>query len=372
MNRYVFYHYFIVCFTNLMLLVPYRLIADRFDGSVMALLISPIFGGIMLYMFTTGLSAFPNEGFPEIFSHFYPRWLVRIIMVYKAVVILVSSTIVIASYAVIITRFLNPEGNPYVLVAVLMIICGFGATRSTVTINFILEIMLILNIPFIAFIKYKTMSNPLMNWDAVIIIAKHYNKLPSLLVFASAAFVFTGFLNLTIFNRVLPPNFRFKYRWVFPILAFLILAVTFFIPIGIHGTEAVSHYVYIWSATADSTKMMYGFIERMLFIFLVVLINLCLTFTMIGWHMALEFLRSIFPKNIVDPDEPKPPTRSYVIICVIMVATFLVMFIINERNTIYFGGLFLIMRMFSEVIFTVWVFLLSKKKVRKYENKIST
>lgn len=372
MNRYVFYHYFIVCFTNLMLLVPYHLVAERFDGSVMALLISPLFGGIMLYLFTTALTAFPNQGFPEIFANFYPSWLVRIIMAYKAIVIGTSSTIVIASYAVIITRFLNPEGNPYIIVTVLMVVCAFAATRSTVTVNFVLEIVLILNIPFIAFIIYKTMSNPIMNWDAVIIVAKHYSQLPSLLVLASATFVFTGFLNLTIFNRVLPPNFRFKYRWTFPLLAFFILAVTFFLPIGIHGTETVSHYVYIWSATADSTKMMYGFIERMLFVFLIVLINLSLAFTMVGWHMVLEFLKSVFPNNVVDPDEPKPPMRSYVIIASVVVVTFLLMFLINELDVIYFGGWFLIARMFSEVIFTLWVYLLSKKKVRKYENKIST
>lgn len=371
MNRYVFYHYFVVCFTNLMLLVPYHLINERFDGSVMALLISPILGGIMMYLFTSGISKFPGQGLPEIFSNFYPSWLVRIIMVYKAILIGTSSTIVIGSYGVIITRFLNPEGNPYMIVAIVMLVCAFGATRSTVTVNFVLEIILILNVPFVAFIIYKTMSNPLMNWDAVIIVAKHYNQLPSLLVIASATFVFTGFLNLGIFNRVFPKNFRFKYRWTFPLLAFLILAITFFVPIGIHGTEAVSHYVYLWSATADSTKMMYGFIERMLFVFLIVIINLSLAFTMVGWHMVLELLKSVFPNNVVDPDELKPPLRSYVLITIIALVTFFVMFYINELTVVYLGGLFLIFRMFSEFFFTVWVFLLSKKKVRKYEKKIS-
>jgi len=369
MNRYVSYHYFINTFSNIMLLVPYHLTVARFDGAVLAILLSPVIGGILLYMFTSGMQVFPEKGFPEIFSLFYPKWLVRILMTFKALMIGTSTAIVVTSYAVIITRFLNPEGNQYAIMAVLMLVCAFGATRSTVTVNFILEIILILNIPLIGFIIYKSIHTPLMSWDAIIIVAKHFYQLPSLLVFASAMFIFTGFMNLAIFNRVLPPNFRFKHRWAFPLVAFLVLVVTFFVPIGIHGTEAVVHYVFLWSATADSLKMMYGFIERMLLIFLLVIINLSLTYTVVGWHIVLEFFKSLFPNNKVDSDEAKPPLKSYVIMAGMLVATFLLMFSINELTVVFLGAVFLIIRMCSEVTFTIWVYVLSKKKVRRYEKK---
>lgn len=371
MNRYVFYHYLIVCFSNLMILVPYHLMAERFDGSVMAIFLSPIFGVIMLYLFTAGLSKFPNQGLPEILSHFYPRWLVGAVVTYKALIVGMSSTLVIASYAIVITRFLNPEGNPYVILTILMLVCAFGATRSTVTVNFVLEIVVILCIPAIAFIMYKTINNPFLKWDAVQIVLNHYNRMPSLLAFASATFVFTGFLNLGLFNRILPPNFRFKYRWTFPLIAFVVQFITFFVPIGIHGTEGVANYVYVWSATADSARMIFGFIERMLFIFLIVLINLSLAFTMVGWHMVIEYIRTLFPNNKVDPDEPKPPRRSYWIVAVLVVLTLIFMYVTNELNVIYIGGIFLIIRMISEIVITLWVYALSKKKVRKYEKKIS-
>jgi len=353
------------------MLVPYHLINERFSGSVMAIILSPFIGAIMLYMFTNALTKFPGEGLPEIFDHFYPRWLVSMIMIYKSFITGTSAAIVLSTYAVIITRFLNPEGNPYGIVLVLMVVCAFAATRSTVTVNFVLEIVLILSFPFVGFVLYKAIKSPLMNWDAVAIVAEHYNKMPSLLVIASATFVFTGFLNLSIFNRTFPTNFRFKYRWLLVLIAFIDLLMIFFIPIGVHGTEAVEHYVYIWSATADSTKMAYGFIERVLFLFLIVLLHLALAFTMVGWHMSIEFLRYLLPNNIVNPDEAKTPLRSYVIAGGILLITFSCMFFINQLSMFQLGGYFMIIRMFSEFVIVIWVYLLSKKKVRRDEKRIS-
>ncbi|HIW33604.1 MAG TPA: GerAB/ArcD/ProY family transporter [Candidatus Paenibacillus intestinavium] len=372
MNRYFFYNYFIVCFTNLMLLIPYYLTVDRYNGAVMSIILSPIFGYLFLYMFTSSLSKFPGKGLPEIFALFYPKWVVNITMAYKAILIGIAGAIVVSTYAVIITSFLNPDANEYIMLMLLMIICAYAATRSTVSIAFILEISLLLSIPVIAFVMYKTIKNPLMNWDAIHVIVNHIGHLPTLISFAAASFVFTGYLNMGLFNRILPPNFKFRYIWSYPIIVFIILLISFFVPIGIHGTETVAHYVFLWSATADSTRMMYGFIERVLFVFLIVLINLSLTFTMVGWHMVIEYIRTIIPNNVVNPNETKTPLRSYIIAGCIMVVTFLAALKINDDIMVKFTAYFLIYRMFSEMITTTWIFILSRKKVRKYEKNTAS
>ena len=372
MNRYFFYNYFIVCFTNLMLLIPYYLTTDRYGGAVISIALSPIFGYIFLYMFTSSLSKFPGKALPEIFILFYPKWVVNIIMAYKAIMIAIAGAIVISTYAVIITSFLNPDANQYVMLMLLMLICAYAATRSTVSIAFILEISLLLSLPVIAFVMYKTIKNPLLNWDAIHVIANHIDHMPSLLSFASASFVFTGYLNMGLFNRILPPNFKFKYIWLYPIIAFIVLLITFFVPIGIHGTETVGHYIFLWSATADSTRMMYGFIERMLFVFLIVLINLALTFTMVGWHMVIEYVRTIIPNNVIKPDENKPPLRSYIIAACIIVLTLFAMLKVTDGTMLKLSAYFLIYRLFSETITTTWIFILSRKKVRKYEKEAAS
>ncbi|GIP16996.1 hypothetical protein J40TS1_26380 [Paenibacillus montaniterrae] len=366
MNRYVFYHYFIVCFTNLMLLVPYHLISDRFDGAVMAILISPIVGGILFYMLTNAINKFPGKGLPEIISMYYPTWFVRIFLVYKAMLTGFASALVVSSYTVIVTRFLNPDANPYIILMVLMLVCAYGATRSTASVNFLLEIVLIINIPGVAFVIYKTFTNPLLNWDAIHIVADHVAQAPSLVSFASASFVFTGFLNLLIFNRLLPANFKFKFRWLITLSAFFILLITFFLPIGIHGTETVSQYLYLWSATADSTRMNFGFIERMLFVFIIVLMNNAVAFTIVGWHISIEYMRGALPNNVIDPDEPEPHVYSYYVVVGIVLITLILKFLIDEMKVLQLGGYFLILRLFSEAVTTIWLFLLSRKKVRKY------
>lgn len=372
MNRYVFYHYFVVCLTNLMLLVPYYLVEERFDGAVMSILISPFIGGFLLYTFTNSMNKFPGKGLPEIFRLFYPAWFVRIFLIYKSLLTGIAAALATTSYVGIITRFLNPDTNTYLILTILLIVSAYGATRSTVSVNFMLEIFLLINIPGVIFVIYKVFASPLLSWDAIHIIANHAINVPSLIALASASFIYTGFLNLQIFNRVLPANFKFKYRWAFILAAFFILLLSFFLPIGIHGTETVSQYLYVWSATADSVRMELGFIERMLFVFLIILMTVSFAFTVIGWHMTIQFMRDVFPKNVVDPDEPKPNIYSYLIALGIIIVPLMIRNVLQEMQVIQFGVYFLIVRFFSEVIITFWVYILSKKKVRKYDKNYAS
>lgn len=353
-----------------MLMIPYHLTSERYNGAVSAIFISPIFGYILLYMFTSSLAKFPGKGLPEIFNLFYPKWVVNIVMIYKALLIGTAGAIVISTYALIVTRFLNPDANQYFILALLLAVCGYGATRSTTSVTFLVELILVLNIPIVIFVMYKTIQNPLMNWDAVHIILDHYNKMPTLLSLACATFIYTGFLNFGLFNRLVPPNFRFKYLWLYPLIAFIVLLITFFVPIGIHGTETVGKYIFLWSATSDSTRMLYGFIERMLFVFLFVVINIALTFTIVSWHMMIEYIRSALPNNVVDIEEKKPPLRSIIIITCIVVSTMILMASTNSVTALKLSGYYLIFRMLSETLTTIWVFILGMKKVKKNAKKI--
>lgn len=289
---------------NLLLFVPQILIEQRTSGAVASLLISPIISAVFIYMFTSALKRFPGKGIPEILSMFMPKWIVSPIMLFYAVMWWFSTTSVVVAYAVLINRFFNPDSKTTIILLFLTLAAAYGASRSTLTVMLILEISIIINTPIILFILFKMVQNPQLNMDAIRIIASYVNEMPTITTISAATFIFTGYINLSLFNRLMPPNFRIKHRWMYPLLGFFILLITFFIPIGFHGTEGVDNYIYLWTVTADSITMQYGFIERVLFLFLIVFLNLTLVYTMIGLHVAMDFVKSVLPKYKPDLDTP--------------------------------------------------------------------
>lgn len=362
MTRYFFYNFFLTSFVNLMLYVPHILIEHRYTGAVSSMLISGVIGTLLTYAYTAALSHFPGMGLPEILRAYWPRWLVSPIMIYVAIISFISSTIVVAAFAVMINRFFNPELNPLAVLCMLVIACGYAASRSTLSVQHIIEVGLLLNAPIIFFVLFKMVRNPQLNWDAIHTVANFVMVRPELGSIAAGVFVFTGFFNLSIFNRLLPPNFSYTYRWLVPILGMIILSISFFVPIGFHGTEAVGEYLYVWSMTADSITLQYGFIERVLFLFLIVYLNLSLIYTMSCWHQAMEFIKSCFPKLKMATDFEETPFINYIICGVFAIAAVFYLFFSDERLEFIFTRYWLIAMLFSYIAIVISVFMLSRKE----------
>ncbi|MHA7964290.1 GerAB/ArcD/ProY family transporter [Paenibacillus sp. CAU 1782] len=363
MNRYFFYLFLFVALMNIMLFVPHILVDNRFEGSVAAILISPIFGSIMIYMFTNAMARFPGQGLPEIFAQFFPRWFVSVYMFFYAMMYWFSSTVVAMAFAVLINRFFNPHANVLIIMVVMVLASGYAATRSTLTVMLLLEIIIIINVPIILFIMFKMVTSPQLNLDSIHVVANYIGHWPNLASIAAATYIFTGYINLSLFNRLFPPNFRFKLLWTYPILGLLILLVTFFVPIGFHGTQGISQYIYLWTITADSLMMQYGFIERVMFLFLIVFLNLSLVYTATAWHQAMEFIKGCMPSMKPETDSPKAPITNYVIIGLFTAASVLYMVFTNEKMNLAITTVWLILRMFTEVMTVVTVFILSRRRL---------
>ncbi|WP_169087046.1 GerAB/ArcD/ProY family transporter [Paenibacillus sp. PL91] len=362
MNRYVFYNFILVSFINLMLFVPHILIKARYNGAVSSILVGIVIGTVLVYMYTSALARYPGLGLSEILKLHCPHWLVVISMVFFAMMWWIGTTIVIVEYAILINRFFNPDANTIVILVMLIIACGYAATRSTLSVIFVLEIALIVNAPIIIFILFKAVRSPQLNWDSIRVVANYVTEMPTLMSVAAATFIFTGYINLSLFNRLFPPNFRFKFRWVYPLFGTLILLITFFVPIGFHGTEAVNQYIYIWSVTADSMLMQYGFIERVLFLFLIVFLNLSLVYTMSGWHQAMEFIKCCFKNYKPEIDSPKTPTSNYVIVSIFAMLSILYLVLTNEKMNLLFTTYWLVIRMIAEILVVLWIFVLSRRR----------
>ncbi|RJX41466.1 hypothetical protein D3P09_05695 [Paenibacillus pinisoli] len=364
MNRYFFYNFMLVSLMNLMLFVPHILVKNRYSGGVSALIAAPVIGAILMYMFTSAMARYPGLGYPEILKKYCPRWLVSLTSVYFAIMWWFSSTIVVVAYAVLINRFFNPDANTTVILIMMVLAAAYAASRSTLTIAFIIEIGIIVNAPIILFIMFKMVRSPQLNFDSIRVIANYVTVMPTVITLAAATLIFTGYIHLALFNRLFPPNFRFKHLYVYPILGFIILLITFFVPIGFHGTEGVDRYIYLWAVTSDSLIMQYGFIERVIFLFLIVFLNLTLVYTMSGWHLGMEYIKSCFKACKPEIDSPKAPKANYIILAVFATATVLYLIFTNEKINYLITSYWLVLRMFTEIVGVLWVFILSRRRLK--------
>ncbi|WP_339207814.1 GerAB/ArcD/ProY family transporter [Paenibacillus sp. FSL K6-3182] len=362
MNRYFYYNFVLVSFINLLLYVPHILIQYRYTGAVSSILVGIVIGTILVYMYTSAMARYPGKGLPEILKLHSPQWLVTISMLFFSVMWWFATTIVVVAYAILINRFFNPDADANIILTMLVIACGYAATRSTLSVMFIVEIGMIVNAPIIIFILFKAVRSNQLNWDAIHVVANYITEMPTLTCIAASTFIFTGYINLSLFNRLFPPNFRFKFRFIYPIAGAVILLITFFVPIGFHGTEGVNQYIYIWSQTANSLLMQYGFIERVLFLFLIVFLNLTLVYTMSGWHQAMEFVKSCFPSYRPEFDSLKTPMSNYVIVGIFALLSILYLMLTNEKMNMLITTYWLIVRFFVEILIVVWVFVLSKRR----------
>jgi len=362
MNRYFYYNFILVSFINLLLYVPNILIQYRYTGAVSSIVIGIVIGTILVYMYTSAMARYPGKGLPEILKLHSPQWLVTISMLFFSIMWWFATTIVVVAYAILINRFFNPDSDATIILSMLVIACGYAATRSTLSVMFIIEIGMIVNAPIIIFILFKAVRSNQLNWDAIHVVANYITEMPTLTCIAASTFIFTGYINLSLFNRLFPPNFRFKFRFIYPVAGAVILLITFFVPIGFHGTEGVNQYIYIWSQTADSLLMQYGFIERVLFLFLIVFLNLTLVYTMFGWHQAMEFVKSCFPNYKPEIDSLKTPMSNYVIVGIFVLLSILYLMLTNEKMNMLITTYWLIVRFFVEILIVVWVFVLSKRR----------
>ncbi len=362
MNRYIIYNFMLMSFINLMMYVPHILVERRYSGAVSSILVGTAIGTLLVYLYTSAIARYPGMGLPEIIKLNFPRWVAAPILLGFAAIWWFATTMVTVSYSILVNRFLNPDVNTTVILCLLIIACGYAATRSTLTVAFVTEIGMMINAPVIIFILFKAVKSPQLNFDAIRVVAGYITVMPTLTCVAAATFTFTGYITLSISNRLFPPNFRFKFRWVYPVFGLIILLITFFVPIGFHGTEAVNQYIYIWSVTADSLLMQYGFIERVLFLFLIVFLNLALVFTMAGWHQAMEFVKSFSYKHEPEIDSPQTPVSNYVIVGIFMLLAYIYLMLTNEKLNMQITSWWLVVRMFFEICVVTLMFALSRRR----------
>ncbi|MFC0213992.1 GerAB/ArcD/ProY family transporter [Paenibacillus chartarius] len=361
MNRYVFYPVVLCMLANTILFVPTLLIGQRNDGAFASIGFSIILGYGFARLFATSLAKFPGQGLPEIFEQLLPGWVGKSFLLYLAVMWFMAGGIVLVTYSRIIQRFVNPDFNLHLLILFLAVVSSIAASGDSRSVMYLCEVLLFLNVPLIGLILFKALSNKYMDWDAVWSLTDYVFAPPSWQALSASSYVFTGYVNWSILNRSFPIGRKPGFIWAIPILGTGVLLTTFLIPVGLHGTVAVDHYIYIWISTADSLRMEFGFVERVLFVFLLLYLSVCLLFITLTWHIGMELTKGLLPRTIENALNNRLPWDKWAIFGTVTAGFMLLSRYFNEKQFIELTSFWLEIRLPSELLLVSLLWWLGRK-----------
>ncbi|WP_162848560.1 GerAB/ArcD/ProY family transporter [Paenibacillus nanensis] len=362
MIRYLYYMIIMCMLINIMLNVPTFLIERRYDGAVMGILAAVVSGSLCAVVFIKALRQFPNQGLPEIFRSYLPPAIRVPLLLYLGIMWLIAGLIVLITFSRILQRFLDPDIDILILRIFLILICSFLAAGSSRSILYTAEIVILLHVPFVALLLVKALGHEYMDWEAVKAVGQFVRKTPDLEIISVASYIFTGYINMAVFNRFFRKEDKIRGLWLIPLAGFAVLFTTFFIPIGYHGTEGVASFIYVWVSTADSIRMEFGFVERVIYMFLLIYLSISLLFITMTWHVGAELLKDVFSKKQWAQEDDQRFNWTRWLICLLFSPTCIVTLrFLNEKNYLELTDEWLIVRYISEVALVLIVFWLGRK-----------
>ncbi|GIP22750.1 GerAB/ArcD/ProY family transporter [Paenibacillus sp. J22TS3] len=362
-SKYFYYLFLINALINIINFVPRGLISHRFSGAIMSILVAVPIGTLFTYLFVKGMSKFPQKGLPEILNENYPRILSILMLLGHVVIWYIAGLITLLSFVDVSLRYISSDVPPFTIMIGFLVVVCLSIRLTSESIMYALEVLIVLNIPLIIYFLLKGLLNPYFSWDAVMQIVTYSWTMPSFDSIAQATFIFSGYINLALFNRVFK-NLRVRHFWLIGVAGFLILLVSFLVPIGYLGTIGVERHVYPWFSTADVLRTRTFIVERILFIFYFTYLTLSLVSTIVHWHVALEFAKGIFVSR-KQRTSPKRSLELWIIIPFSIVA--LLGLKMGQFTLDHLGLLFLDVRFIAEMLmimsiyFTYWL----KRRRRK-------
>ena len=360
MKRYFYYLVLVHMLINGIGHTPRQLIENRFHGSVMAIFIAPFIGLLTMYIFSTSLSKFPNQGLPEILKGSLPKWIVSTLLIFFSCNWLMASLDRLISFSYIIKRFVNPDMSLFILQIGIILVVSFGALLKTEKILFLLEMLLVINVLFIIFIFFKAYTNPVLSWGDIFAAGTYVNVIPNSNSFSASIYIFSGYVNMVIFNRVVSEVLTWKKSIFLGIIGFANLCTILLIPIGFHGIDVVDDYTYPWITTADSMRMEFGFIERVVFLYLFIYISISLGNVILLWHITIELLKGVVktPLN----DEKRQAKLSILLVILFGILTISFGHYVDEMRLYNINMHWINMRMISEYLLVFIVFFIARRK----------
>lgn len=348
---------------NTIFFVPRILLSQRFEGGIMAMILAVLIGSALALTFTKALSQFPGQGLPEILTAFMPSAIRIPILLFLGIMWGVAGSIIIITFSVITNRFLSPETSPEFLLICFCGICCWASTRKSSAIISVTEIVILLNLPIVAFIMYKAYTQKYFEWDAVKVMSDYTFKMPSWTLLSAATYPFTGYINFSLYNRYFK-KLKVAHQWLIPIVGAAVLFTSIIVPIGVLGVTGVGDYLYTWISTADTLRMQYGFIERVVFLFLFIYIGFSLLFVTITWNIGIQLILECLPKRLKKVKRGRT-ALPWIVAFIIAAVTYWAGIVSNDKGMIGSVKVWLSIRFDSEILFVLLMVWMAWKRHRE-------
>ncbi|WP_246942056.1 GerAB/ArcD/ProY family transporter [Bacillus pinisoli] len=345
---------------NIFLYVPNILLEERFNGSVLGIVLGCIIGTLFLYVFTLSMNKFPRLGLPEILNNI-PKWFRLFFLCFFSIIWFLAGCVTLLAFNNVTIRFVNPDisGINMISVFTIAVILMIARLKSD-KVLYTIEILFVVNSPLILIIILQAYFHEYINWNSIVEVGTHFKAMPSLSVLAAASFTFSGYANMVIFNRVFKEKVRLKWLWVIPIIGFINLCTTFFIPIGFWGADGAGDLTFPWVTTADTLFIEFGPIERLITLFILLYVSVSIISVVVHWHVAFEVI-----KSMIGTDNKKVKNRSIIHFMILAVFGGIVIFLeyqLREQSILEFGEYWLNVRLPSEALLVLLLLFLARRK----------
>ncbi|MFB9760157.1 GerAB/ArcD/ProY family transporter [Ectobacillus funiculus] len=295
MNRYFYYLIIVNMIANIVASVPKILLESREKGAIVSMIFALITGTMVTYTIARFFNKFPGKGLPELLKEHTPKWIAIPFLMLLTVGWFSAGLTTLINYSFLLKRFLTPDMSIQWIVSIFLCFVSFGILMSSKSVLYTVEAVLVFNIPLVLLIMIKAYTGDGMEWDYVKESVMYIYHTPSYSAFSAALFPVIGAGNLIIFNRVFTKKQRMtllQLGLIFLVLAGN-LATTYLVPIGYIGFEHIDRIIYPWVRTSDAMRLEFGFIERVLFVFLVLYLAVSFLSILIHWHVVIELLKKV-------------------------------------------------------------------------------
>ncbi|WP_409294998.1 GerAB/ArcD/ProY family transporter [Peribacillus sp. SCS-26] len=351
-KRYIYYLFVVNAFVNSINFVP-RILVNN-DGSLIAIIVSAIIGGLIILLFTKTINKFPGKDLSEILEPVLPKFIRGGLIIFFSLHWYVFGAITLVSLVDITHRYITPDVNPYVLIAGFLLLILFACQVESYSILTVIETVIVINIPLVIYFLFKVLINQYFSWDTVREVLTDSIDIPPYTTIAAGTFIFSGYVNLVVFNRLFE-DVKIKRLWLVITGLLFLLLLSFLVPIAYNGIDGVKHHIYPWMTTVDSIQIKYFIVERLMFIFYLFYITVSLSAVILFWHVGLRMMQGVFFKK----ESREFKWKNFILLGGFTIGSFFLIHM-DQFSFLSFGNWFIRVRFLSEVLllmvlfFAVW------------------
>jgi hypothetical protein len=289
-NRIVYYCFLVTVMQSGRLFIPYFLLKDRFNGTHASIMISVAVQIVLGYVMVRSIGKAGNKTIIELLHTHTSKWFARTMLLIGGSAFLLSGAVQISYTVYIASTYVMTGSTEWTLVLLFAIPICWIASIETVSFLYALDILLLLNYPIYLFLLGKLGLDLSHSIDSIIEIGTQAMHLPSPVTIAASAFNLSGFGFLMVFQSLAPEGGKVKYIWTFAVLQMITQTIVFILPTSFFGTEASGYFLDPIMAVADSSHLPYFFIERAIYIMLLVHASVGFIYAAMSWHVSRRML----------------------------------------------------------------------------------